>query len=203
MRRRVYFAFHYSDVRDFRVNVVRNSGIVGEGDTFIDASLWEEAKKTSDQAIKRMITEGLQRTTATVVLIGSDTYCRRWVRYEIAKSIERGNALVGVYIHSIKDKHQKAAARGANPFDYMVVSASSIAITLYERETFLGLFWYKSSYISPIPLAKFKYKFNLSKGSKLSKILPVHDWVTDDGYSNLNLWVQEAIRTQRRTRKRA
>jgi hypothetical protein len=80
MARRVYFAFHYqNDI--WRVNEVRQSWVTQERQVagFYDASLWEEAKKQSDLAIKRMINSGLQNTSVTCVLIGSETSNRRWV----------------------------------------------------------------------------------------------------------------------------
>ena len=70
MARRVYFAFHYQ--RDiWRVNQVRNSNIVEGFDEagFIDSSLWEDSKKKGDDAIKRLIDNGLKNTTISVVLI--------------------------------------------------------------------------------------------------------------------------------------
>jgi hypothetical protein len=92
MAKRVYFAFHYQDVIDFRANVVRNHNFIGgtQKAGYFDASIWEEAKRTSNLALKRMINSELENTTNTAVLIGTDTYMRPWVRYEIFKSVERG-----------------------------------------------------------------------------------------------------------------
>lgn len=118
MPRRVFFSFHYqNDV--WRVNVIRNAHIV-EGTAaagFQDASLWEEAKRKGDSAIKALIDRGLEGTTVTAVLIGSQTASRTYVKYEIDKSIERGNGLIGVYIHNIKDRYGNTAVKGTNPFD--------------------------------------------------------------------------------------
>jgi hypothetical protein len=53
MAKRVYFAFHYKDVSDFRANVVRNHNFVGGVRTagYYDHSIWEEAQKTSPLAL--------------------------------------------------------------------------------------------------------------------------------------------------------
>ena len=115
MARCVFFSFHYADI--WRVNVVRNShvvdGIAVAG--FQDASLWEEAKKKGDAAVKRMIDQALVGTSVTCVLIGEKTSQRDYVDYEIEKSIERGNGLFGVRIHNIKDQNQKTGLWGAAP----------------------------------------------------------------------------------------
>src|ERR1039458_1952675 len=116
MARRVFFSFHYE--RDiWRVNVVRNSGTI-EGVAaagFHDASLWEETKRRGDDAVRRLIDTGLEGTSVTVVLIGAQTALRRYVSYEIARSISRGNGLLGIFIHNIKDKSGRSDAPGEVP----------------------------------------------------------------------------------------
>lgn len=114
--RRTFFSFHYE--RDvWRANVVRNSAKLKPAidAEFIDASLWEEAKRKSRAALERLIQDGLRNTTVTAVLIGPDTASRQWVNYEIDRSIERGNGLLGIYIHNIEDREGRRAPRGANP----------------------------------------------------------------------------------------
>ncbi len=116
MARKVFFSFHYE--RDiWRTNVVRNSGIV-EGSSaagFHDASLWEEAKKKGDAAVKKLIDDGLVGTSVTVVLIGAETATRKFVDYEIEKSIARGNGLLGIYISGIKDQKGNTDTQGTAP----------------------------------------------------------------------------------------
>ena len=57
MAKRVYFAFHFQDVIDFRANVVRKHNFLGgvEAAAYYDHSIWEEAKKNSPLALKRLI----------------------------------------------------------------------------------------------------------------------------------------------------
>lgn len=115
---RVYFCFHYDDVETFRANVVRNHSITkdtGEA-CFFDASIWEDAELHGDAAVKGLINRSLENTSATCALIGSETWRRRWVRYEIFKSYDRGNKLFGVHINGVKDKYQQTYAQGRNPF---------------------------------------------------------------------------------------
>lgn len=116
MARRVFFSFHYE--RDiWRANQVRNSWVTQDREAagFFDASLWEEAKKKGDAAIKKMIDDALIGTTVTAVLIGSETSTRDYVKYEIARSAERPNGLLGVRIHRLEDKDGKTDSWGANP----------------------------------------------------------------------------------------
>lgn len=120
MARRVFFSFHYQ--RDiWRANVVRNSDVVRSNyepaGRFIDASLWEETKRRGEEAVRRLIDEGLVGTSVTAVLVGAETSQRPWVRYEIEQSIKRGNGLVGIQIHNIPDQNTQTDIAGANPFN--------------------------------------------------------------------------------------
>lgn len=103
MARRVFFSFKYKDVS--RAMVVRNSWVAQgkEAAGFIDAADFEALKRKGDTAIKNWIDNQLQGTSVTVVLVGDKTCNSRWVKYEIEKSIEIGNGLLGIDISKIRD----------------------------------------------------------------------------------------------------
>lgn len=113
--RHVYFSFHYADV--WKVNQIRNSGVVGGARSagFADRSLWEEAKAKNRRELEKMIADGLTGTSVTAVLIGRETATRPWVRYEIEQSFERGNALLGVHLHTVKGTDRRTAKPGSVP----------------------------------------------------------------------------------------
>ena len=117
MARRVFFSFHYE--RDvWRASVVRNSWVTKpdrEAAGFFDVSIWEEAKKKGEAAIKKMIDDALLGTSVTAVLIGAETATRTYVIYEIDQSIARGNGLLGIRIHNIKDTAGQTGSWGTNP----------------------------------------------------------------------------------------
>lgn len=117
MARKVFYSFHYK--RDaWRAAQVRNCNVIADEDEFgvIDSVEWETIERQGDAAIERWINGQLEYTSVTVVLIGAQTAERDWVDYEIRKSWERGNALVGVRIHAMKNQDREVDARGANPF---------------------------------------------------------------------------------------
>ena len=103
MARKVFFSFKYEDVS--RAMVVRNSWVTKDKESagFIDKAEFEEVKKKGDQAIKNWIDSQLKGTSVTVVLVGEKTCDSKWVKYEIEKSIEKGNGLIGIDISKIKD----------------------------------------------------------------------------------------------------
>lgn len=119
MARRVFFSFHYeNDV--WRASQVRNSWVTKpdrESAGFWDSASWESVRRQGEDAVKRWINSQIQNTSVTVVLIGRETASRPYVRYEIEKSCERGNGLLGIFIHNIKDALQLTSPAGPNPFD--------------------------------------------------------------------------------------
>ncbi len=52
----------------------------------------------------------------TVVLVGTETSQRQYVGYEIKQSYNKGNGMLGIYIHNMKDPNGKTDAKGSNPF---------------------------------------------------------------------------------------
>jgi hypothetical protein len=112
--RNVFFSFHYKDV--WRVNQVRNCWVTKD-DTqaagYIDAAEFEKVKKQGgDAAVRKWIDKQLEGTSVTVVCIGSETCNREMVRYEIEQSLARGNGIIGVYIHNLKDQDGNTCPKG-------------------------------------------------------------------------------------------
>lgn len=190
MAKRVYFAFHYQDVIDFRANVVRNSWVTQERKAagFFDASIWESAKKTGVAEIKRLINGSLNNTSTTVVLIGSQTYARRWVRYEIMKSMSRGNKLLGVHINGIPDKTVKTKSLGPNPFAYLGYKFSDHGSYIYLYEVKNGK-WVKYGDMDTYKLKTQASPAKRSKFYRLSSDYKIYEWVKDNGYENFAKWV--------------
>ncbi|OQP63359.1 hypothetical protein A3860_23710 [Niastella vici] len=117
MTRKVFFSFHYK--RDIvRVSRIRNSGIVTsnyEKSSFLDHADWESIQRKGSSAIKDWIDSQLIGSTVTCVLIGSETNDREWVHYEIEQSVLRKNAVLGVYVHNMKDFNGNVDRPGFNP----------------------------------------------------------------------------------------
>ena len=191
MARRVFFSFYYQDVIDFRANVVRNHWLTKpdrEDAGFFDASIWEDAKKESDLALKRLINSEIKNTTVTVVLIGSETYSRRWVRYEIIKSMAKGNKILGVHINGIRGKNGRTKVLGPNPFDYLGYQYSDDGKKLYPYEYKKGK-WVQYGDYDPYSLKTVVPQIKRGKFYKLSSDYPVYDWIKNDGYNNFSKWV--------------
>ena len=188
MARRCFFSFHYQDVIDFRVNVVRNHNVTkGDNGGFFDASIWESSKRQGDIALKKLINGGLNNTTMTVVLVGSQTYARRWVHYEIMKSIERGNRVIAIHINGIRDKYGNVKAQGQNPFHQLGLEISADGLratpTMWD-----GVQWVYYQDIGAFQIGQQSSNMR-GKNLQLSTWLPTYDWISDNGYDNFVDWV--------------
>ena len=132
MARQVFFSFHYQ--RDiWRVNVVRNHWLTkpdAQAAGYWDHSLWEETKKKGDEAIKKMIDDGLAGSSVTAILIGQETAGRTWIDYELTQSVKLGKCIIGIYIHQIANKDGSTDRQGHNPLDDWTVKRNGQNVKL-------------------------------------------------------------------------
>jgi hypothetical protein len=111
------------------------------------------------------------------------------VRYEIARSLERGNGLLTVFIHNCRCPNNGMAAPGHNPLDFI---ALGIDRQIYEwvadgwkpygrvREKLTA--WPK--WLRPATTGEFLVQLSQSARS--------YDWVVNDGARNLIFWTHAA-----------
>jgi len=134
MARRTFFSFNYTkDI--WRVNQIRNApNVIGTSAAgFFDASLWEEAKNKGDKEIKKLIDSALINTSVTVVCITYGAASRKYIDYEIEKSLERGNGLLGLKIHNLKDQKGNTATEGAIPSKIINAGFKTYNFSTHEK----------------------------------------------------------------------
>jgi hypothetical protein len=192
MPRSVFFSFHYD--RDImRVQQVKQHYITKGSYTetgFFDGSLEERAKKDGDAVVKKLIDNGLKGSSVLCVLIGKDTYTRRWVDYEILKAVEYGMGVFGIRIHQLKDPKEGADVAGSNPVQFLGYGTKDnklIPMIQYQSG------WKDAPYLSPIDESAALYLTNTDK-PVLSGLFSVYDWVDSDGYNNFGKWVEAAAK---------
>lgn len=123
-QRRVFYSFHFdNDV--MRVQQIRNIGALEENKP-VSANEWEQVKRGGTRAIERWIDDNMSGRSCVVVLIGSQTSQREWVKYEIEKAWNEGRGLIGVYIHNIKCPRTGTCWKGSNPFDGFYVDGNNL-----------------------------------------------------------------------------
>ena len=113
-RQPVFYSFHFNnDV--MRVQQIRNMGVV-EGDEPVSPNDWEKIKGRGSAAVEKWIDDNMRYKRCVVVLIGSETASRPWVRHEIVKAWNEKRGLLGIYIHNLKCPRTGTCSKGANPF---------------------------------------------------------------------------------------
>ena len=117
MIRQVFYSFHY-EKDSWRVNQVRNIDAI-EGNKRVEVNEWEAIVRGGDSQIQDWIKEQMKNRDCAVVLVGTCTAYRRWVRYEICQAWERGMGVVGICIHGLKDKSGECSYPGESPFSFL------------------------------------------------------------------------------------
>jgi len=132
MARQTFFSFRYKK-DNWRASIVRNSWVTQDrkASGFFDSAEWEEVKKKTDSAIEAWIDGQLKGTSVTVVLIGTDTAGKKWIKHEIASSHKKGNGLFGIYVHNVKDSLGNVTTKGNNPFDNFVFKNGKGEVVTY------------------------------------------------------------------------
>lgn len=196
MARRTFFSFHYApDCR--RAWVVRNSWVVRPAEEeslgFFDGSVFEARKREGEQALKNFLRTGLENTSVTCVLAGTETWKRRWVRYEIARSVLKGNGLLTVHIDGVADMNNGTCAKGPDPLAAMGLYRTANGVFLAEWS---GGKWVRyADYTSAVPEADLWFPPPRSDTVvALSNHCSAHDFAAQDGRNRIGGWIEAAAK---------
>lgn len=207
MAKSVFFSFHYDDVINWKANIVRNNSEFKKGNDdqyyFRDGSIWEDRKPTKKKEIEEIINKiGLHNTSITSVLIGTNTYQRKWVKYELVRSFARGNGILAVHINKLKGR-TKIEKYGKNPLDCLRIKVDETG-EIYFEELIKGkwksfnlfpsmnnnksnsVFFRKPNWL------EFFTEDPFGKTFKFSHFFKTYCWVRDDGNNNFINWIEES-----------
>jgi hypothetical protein len=114
VKRMTYFAFDFDDV--MRVNNVRHTGkigfrVTGNSRGFLDRSVWESRNIKTERGLKQLMQGAMKFSSVVCVLIGTNTWFSRWVRYEIALAVVNERGLMAVDLNSL-NHHQSFGLHG-------------------------------------------------------------------------------------------
>lgn len=123
----VFYSFHFdNDV--MRVQQIRNMGMI-DGNEPVSKNDWETVKKKGDAAVEKWIEENMSYKRCVVVLIGTDTHKRPWVKHEIQKAWKDGRGLLGIHIHNLKCPNNGTCSKGTNPFAQFEFKDKGVIVT--------------------------------------------------------------------------
>jgi hypothetical protein len=192
MPRTVFFSFHYD--RDImRVQVVKQHYITKGTYTaagYFDGSLEEVAKKKGDQAVVSLINKGMAGASVLCVLIGAETFQRRWVHYEIFKAIELGMGIFGIRINQIAVPKIGKDLPGTSPFDVLGYGRKDGKLRPMHFENGVWCEMPYNGLLSGVPAPYLEGKDRPGLG----ELFRVYDWVSDNGFANFGGWVEAAAK---------
>jgi hypothetical protein len=157
--------------------------------------------------VKRLIREGVQHTSAVCVLAGTETWLRRWVRYEIARAVIDGRGLLTVHINGL-NHHQtrRPDVRGESPLGYLAVgkvqpnALYAEKYYLFERQAEFSNGQYRwvwnrcADYTDPIDRPAWLADCRQGYVTPLSTNAAEYDYVAQIGHKNIGSWIDAAAR---------
>lgn len=123
--RRAFYSFHFGNDA-WRASQVRNMGVI-DGNKPATDNQWEEVKKGGEKGIKKWIDGQMANRSVAIILIGSETADRKWVKYEIRRAWELGLGVLGVRIHKLKNEHGDTEKCGINPFSKLILGKKRLS----------------------------------------------------------------------------
>lgn len=161
-----------------------------EAEGFFDGSIWERSKRTGPDSLKELIRQGIKNTSVTCVLVGAQTYQRRWVRYEIARSVVKGNGLLAAKVHRLYDGQGYVSAEGPSPLDYMGVYCAGDRVLLAEQD---GRTWVQyGDYAQAVELPPTWVRPHDTNVIRLSSYAGCYCYKSQNGSENFSSWVRQA-----------
>lgn len=193
MARRTFFSFHYRpDVH--RAMNVRNSWVTQERQDagFFDGSVFESKQRTSDEALKRFLADGLAGTSVTAVLYATETAWRRWVRFELLKSFLEGKGILSIAVHTIKNLDQPpvAAAPGVDPLTVLGFEVTGGVARLKEKNNSGAWKW--ATDVGSVVAGGLPYGLKDGDNKTFSALFSTYDWALQDGRTNMGKWIEAA-----------
>ena len=128
----------YNDECDSaRVNHVRKQLLATgryQAEGYMPFTTWSKTKLgCSTEEIKRTIEDGVERSSATLILIGPDSATNPWVRYAIERSHSAKKPMFAIYINELPDERGKTAAPDLNPLERFAVMERGKKVYLSDR----------------------------------------------------------------------
>jgi hypothetical protein len=207
-KRKVYFAFRFADI--MRVNNVRQSGKVGMDEEknprdFYDRSQWEQRSISHPESLKRLMLEAIQHSSVVCVLVGTDTWRGRWLKYEIARAVVDKKGLLSVGINGLAHVQTRQAEKpGINPLTIVGVYEGENGKNYLAEKRWVQVStnpaqydwrWYRyDDFTDPVTFPSYLHANSKSNVTALSEGTRHYDYVADNGVQRLGLWVDAAAR---------
>jgi hypothetical protein len=168
--------------------------------SFYDRSIWEKSKTRDPETLKALMRAAVVQSSAICVLVGTNTWQGRWVKYEIARSVVDRRGLLAVHINGLNHiDRQTPDPRGYNPLECMgVYHAHTELYYLYEKRAEvinpqtgeLGWVWRPfDDFKDPVPLPRYIPAIDRGYVMPLARYTAEYDFVGQIGHANIGAWI--------------
>ena len=200
-KRKAYFAFRFEDI--MRVNNVRKAWCIDHPDTptmrsFYDRSIWDKSAAQQPEALKTLMRNAVIHSSAVCVLVGTNTWQGRWVKYEIARAVIDGRGLLAVHINSLSHINRGTPdPQGYNPLKVMgIYHDPNGNYYLYEmrKNGPGGDFGWRTylDYTTPVSLPQYIPSIPQGLVMPLSAYTSEYDFLGGMGHANIGAWIDAA-----------
>jgi len=159
---------------------------------FFDASAFEEIARKDPENLKKFLRDQMKNTSVTCVLNGTNTWSRRWVRYEIVRAVLKGNGLLTVDIYGVLDQGKNPATKSEwDPLAQLGLYMSHGNIYFAEWKD--GKWVKYADYASPVLEADLCFRAPSSNSvEQIANHFMRYDFKQQNGRENLPGWIETA-----------
>ncbi|WP_128931677.1 TIR domain-containing protein [Bradyrhizobium zhanjiangense] len=182
VKRKGSFSFDYADI--MRVNNVRNAWKIN----------------CPGREDKRQFYDRRAHASVVCVLVGTYTWSRPWVRYEIARPIIDKKGLLAFHINGLAHHTRRLADAHAGLRGHWLPEARSL-LPLRKGAAEGGAVWSDdlgeavekyNKFTLPVPLPKYMQALSEGWVQPLSGVTPIYDYVGHEGHKNIGKWIDTA-----------
>ena len=195
IKKHVFFSFCCKDDLS-RVNLLRHTWESAQSwqRNFVDNAQWEKAKIENPKSLKRLSKDALKLSTVTIVLIGENTWLRRFVLYEIARSFLQGNGQIGLQLGQFNCPENGLCQQGPNPYDQLGVYRAkddNWYLAEWQNEAWVKYTDYQEDVTNRA--AAFTNVPTDGQVTQLSNFYGLHAGTVEEAKANIGFWVEDAF----------
>lgn len=109
------------------------------------------------------------------------------MRYELVRSFHRGNGLLGIYVHNVRNLDKQTTVAGPNPFEQLAFRVVDGRISWLEVSN--GN-WTVYDRVPTMAQSDAAYDLGGRTNHTFGNVFRAYDWVNDNGYANLGTWLR-------------
>ncbi len=107
------------------------------------------------------------------------------------RSFQRGNGILAVGVHGIRNFNKQLGTKGPNPFDYVAFTVNGDRVTWQEK---VNGQWKPYTEVPSMALSDVPYDLGGKTNHTFSTLFPLYDYSAGGGYNNIGDWIEKAAK---------